>query len=142
MCYYNGVRYFRLTALREKYRIMVLDIAHLVENTFQNKSNRYTVQYAICSAQKNEFSIEDFFCKCDQIRSILGIWSHLLKISLMENFIFYAAIVCFYVLVYCFYTIGGLVITGRTHCLSFYIHMCYAHLSSVRFGHSVCHEPL
>ena len=142
MCYYNGVRYFRLTALREKYRIMVLDIAHLVENTFQNKSNRYTVQYAIYSAQKNEFSIEDFFCKCDQIRSILGIWSHLLKISLMENFIFYAAIVCFYVLVYCFYTIGGLVITGRTHCLSFYIHMCYAHLSSVRFGHSVGHEPL
>ena len=30
------------------------------------------------------FSIKDFFCKCDQIRRIL--WSHLQKKSLMENF--------------------------------------------------------
>ena len=29
-----------------------------------------------------------FFSKCDQIRSILSIWSYLLKKSLMENFIF------------------------------------------------------
>ena len=35
-----------------------------------------------------EFSIKDFFRKCDQIRSFLRIWSHLLKKSLMENFIF------------------------------------------------------
>ena len=27
----------------------------------------------------------DFFSKCDQIRSFLRIWSHLLKKSLMEN---------------------------------------------------------
>ena len=37
-----------------------------------------------------EFSIKDFFRKCDQIRSFLRIWSHLLKKSLMENFIFCA----------------------------------------------------
>ena len=37
----------------------------------------------------NEFSIKDFFSKCDQIRSFLRIiWSHLLKKTLMENFIF------------------------------------------------------
>ena len=36
------------------------------------------------------FSIKDFFSKCDQIRSFLRIWSHLLKKSLMENFIFCA----------------------------------------------------
>ena len=36
-------------------------------------------------------SIEDFFSKCDQIRSFLRIWSHLLKKSLIENFIFCAA---------------------------------------------------
>ena len=36
------------------------------------------------------FSVKDFFSKCDQIRSLLGIWSHLLKKSLMENFIFCA----------------------------------------------------
>ena len=37
-----------------------------------------------------KFSIEDFFSKCDQIRNFLWIWSHLLKKSLMENFIFNA----------------------------------------------------
>ena len=37
-----------------------------------------------------EFSIKDFFSKCDQIRRKLRIWSHLLKKSLMENFIFCA----------------------------------------------------
>ena len=35
-----------------------------------------------------KFSIKDFFSKCDQIRWYLQIWSHLLKKSLMENFIF------------------------------------------------------
>ena len=34
-----------------------------------------------------KFSIKDFFSKCDQIRSFLPIWSHLLKKFLMENFI-------------------------------------------------------
>ena len=38
-------------------------------------------------AQKIKFSIKDFFSKCDQIRRELWIWSHLLKKSLMENFI-------------------------------------------------------
>ena len=37
-----------------------------------------------------KFSIKDFFGKCDQIRSLLQIWSNLLKKSLMENFIFCA----------------------------------------------------
>ena len=37
-----------------------------------------------------KFSGKDFFSKCDQIRSFLQIWSHLLKKSLMENFIFCA----------------------------------------------------
>ena len=34
---------------------------------------------------KNEF-IQNFFSKWDQIRSLLRIWPHLLKKSLMENF--------------------------------------------------------
>ena len=37
-----------------------------------------------------KFFIKDFVSKCDQIRRILGISSHLLKKSLMENFIFCA----------------------------------------------------
>ena len=39
-----------------------------------------------------EFSIKDFFSKCDQIRRFLRIWSRLLKKSLMENFIFCAGL--------------------------------------------------
>ena len=42
------------------------------------------------TAQKMKFSIKNFFSECDQIRSVLRIWSHLLKKSLMENFIFCA----------------------------------------------------
>ena len=38
---------------------------------------------------KNEV-FHDFFSKCDQIRSFLRIWSHLLRTSLMKNFIFCA----------------------------------------------------
>ena len=40
--------------------------------------------------KKMKFSIKDFFGKRDQIRRKLQIRSHLLKKSLMENFIFYA----------------------------------------------------
>ena len=32
-----------------------------------------------------KFSFRDFFSKCDQIRSFLRIWSHLLKQFSMEN---------------------------------------------------------
>ena len=40
------------------------------------------------TAQEMKFSIKDFSSKCDQSRSLLRIWSHLLEKSLMENFIF------------------------------------------------------
>ena len=36
-----------------------------------------------------KFSFKDFFSNCDQIRKKQLIWSHLLKKSLMENFIFF-----------------------------------------------------
>ena len=35
-----------------------------------------------------KFFIKDLFSKCDQIRSLLRIWSHLMEKPLMENFIF------------------------------------------------------
>ena len=38
-----------------------------------------------------KLSIKDFFSKCDQIRSFLRIWYHLLKKILMENFIFFSS---------------------------------------------------
>ena len=46
------------------------------------------VTFVHCTKMK--FFIKDFFSKCDQIRRFLRIWSHLLKKSLMENFIFCA----------------------------------------------------
>ena len=47
---------------------------------------------AAYTAQKMKFSIKDFFSKCEQIRGKLRIWSHSLRKSLMENFIFCAVI--------------------------------------------------
>ena len=47
----------------------------------------------ISATQKMKFSIRDSFSKCNQIRRKLRIWSHLLKKSLMENFIFCAVFV-------------------------------------------------
>ena len=51
-------------------------------------SNQMSVK--ITTVQKTKFSIRDFFSKCDQIRSFLRIWSHLLKKSYIKNFIFCA----------------------------------------------------
>ena len=48
---------------------------------FQRERHIYT-------AQKIKFSIKDFFSKCDQICRKLRIWSHLLKKSFMDIFIF------------------------------------------------------
>ena len=45
------------------------------------------------TAQKMKFYVKDFFSNSDQIRRKLQIWSHLLKISLTENFIFWAVFV-------------------------------------------------
>ena len=43
--------------------------------------------YILCFT-KMKFIIKDFFSKCEEIRRKLRIWSHLLKTSLTENFIF------------------------------------------------------
>ena len=48
----------------------------------------YVTPTAPNTAQKMKFFIKDFFSICDQIRRKLWVWSHLLKKSLTENFIF------------------------------------------------------
>ena len=55
-------------------------------------TGKYEVTWHIYTAQKMKFSVKDFFSKCDQIRSFLRIWSHLLKKSFMENFIICAVL--------------------------------------------------
>ena len=57
--------------------------------TFQSFLAKVQLYY---TEQKLKFSIKNFFSKCDQIRRNLRIWSHLLKKSLMENFIFCAVL--------------------------------------------------
>ena len=51
--------------------------------------NKLNLIQTLYTAQKIKFSIKGFFSKCDQK---LQIWSHLLKKSLMENFIFCAVV--------------------------------------------------
>ena len=73
-----------------------LNLAELLVNPLTNSISQKTFTnifpsirvITACTAQKMKFPIKDFFSKCDQIRSKLRIWSHLLMKSLMENFIF------------------------------------------------------
>ena len=58
----------------------------LISNTF------FIFPHTTITAQKMKFPTKDFFSKCDQIRSFLRIWSHLLKKALMENFIFLCSV--------------------------------------------------
>ena len=53
-----------------------------------DKSLKFLIKITYITSQKMKFSIKGFFSKCDQIRRWLRIWSHLLKKSLIENFIF------------------------------------------------------
>ena len=55
-------------------------------------SDRAFWLYLLFTSQKMKFSIEDFFSKCDQISRKLRIWSHLLKKSSIENFIFLCSV--------------------------------------------------
>ena len=60
--------------------------------TWSTEACRSSMENAIFtwSVQKLKFSIKNFFSKCDKIDRKLRIWSHLLKKSLMKNFIFFA----------------------------------------------------
>ena len=46
----------------------------------------------VSQPKKLSFPLRIFFSKCDQIRRKLWIWSHMLKKSLMENFIFLCSV--------------------------------------------------
>ena len=53
-----------------------------IDFTMPNKKKKrknFLNIFSDITAQKLKFSIKDFLRKCDQIRSILQIWSHLLK---------------------------------------------------------------
>ena len=67
-----------------------LSPSRLIHSFLLKQKQRTKIISAYSTAQKMKFSIKDFFSKCDQIRRKLWIWSHLLKKTLMESFIFCA----------------------------------------------------
>ena len=77
--------------MREKLEIRIL-FTQCQTNMFLKHAsvlNRILLNKGVVTAQKMKFSIKNFLSKCYQICSFLRIWSHLLKESLMENFISY-----------------------------------------------------
>ena len=63
----------------------VLDTTDTFLDKYLSMISLLPIDYGIVTAQKMKF-----FIKCDQICRELRIWSHLLKKSSMENFIFCA----------------------------------------------------
>ena len=71
-------------------KVLMLEVHYdYIKNKYDNKS-KLLLTDTNSTAQKIMFSIKDFFNKCDRIRNFLRIWSHLLKKSTTENFIFCA----------------------------------------------------
>ena len=62
----------------------------MITTSFQ--LSQLSLSLRVTTTQKMKISIKDVFNKCHQILSKLRIWSHLLKKSLTENFIFCAVI--------------------------------------------------
>ena len=73
---------------REIIATMSNDELQEMENMTQRMLVVAQVNFASFTAQKMKFFNKDFFSKYDQIPRKVRIWSHLLKKSLMENFIF------------------------------------------------------
>ena len=80
-----------LKSIRQKEKLLYL--TRYFEDSFPDifrSGNVLVLEHSpdITAQKIMKFSIKDFFSKCDKIRSFLRIWSHLLKKSLIENFIF------------------------------------------------------
>ena len=84
----NHIKRLQLMKNLEKWKLNAI----LISCTKDKKKQLKGVEQ-VSTAQNMEFSIKDFFSKCDQICSFLRIWSYLLKKSFMENFIFCAVFV-------------------------------------------------
>ena len=57
-------------------------------STFNLKTFKLSFTNTFKHCTKKTFFMKDFFSKCDQIRSLLQIWSYLLKEFFIENIIF------------------------------------------------------
>ena len=59
-------------------------------------TNICNIHHVMDHCKKMKFFIKDFFSKCDQIRSFLRNYSHLLEKSPMKIFILCSAFICYY----------------------------------------------
>ena len=89
---FSPISYEWLSVLNNRLKILVffLNILGIFQMSSFNPLMPDSKKDHTHTAQKMKFFIKGFFSKCDQIRRKLRIWSHLLKKSLMENFIFFA----------------------------------------------------
>ena len=115
--------FYTMPMLFYQYMDLFLHVFHKFFSIFRYKWAKKYLEWSWSFAQKMKFSIKDFFSKCDQIHRKLRIWSHLLKKSFMEKFIFCAMHI---------FPIFQLSATDRTKiwCLNnrslFYVHLeCY-----------------
>ena len=94
ICFFSY--YFIIILLSYTNEILQYSVGHSTYLCFveccRSKFNILKFVIGVYIGQKMKFSIKDFFSNCDQIRNSLRIWSHLLKKSLMENFIFCAVL--------------------------------------------------
>ena len=74
----------KITSHEDKYGQVCINILG------KRVTQKMLMEVKVSLHKKIKFSIKDFFIKCDQIRSFLQIWSHLLKKSFMEDFVFCA----------------------------------------------------
>ena len=88
------------------------------------------------TSQKMKFSMKDFFSKCDEIRSFMWMWSHLLKKSLRENFIFCAVIPVFK------NTSLWLLLAGKHLCWSLFLILSIAKCLRARILKNICERLL
>ena len=73
---------------------VLLRVQILVFQTYFSPSKMILVDMPKPLHKKIKIFIKDFFSKCDQIWTLRQTWSHLLKKSIMENFIFLCSEVC------------------------------------------------
>ena len=73
---------------KKNFKVTYQILSGILINAILNHLTLIYLALVNVTAQKINFSIKGFFSKCDQIRRKL--WSHLLKKSLIKNFIFCA----------------------------------------------------
>ena len=78
-----------LIKMRLRHKYFPVNFTNFFRTPFSQNTPQ-KVQTANPLHKKMKFSIKDFFRKCDYIHRKLRTWSHVLKKSLMENFIFCA----------------------------------------------------